>query len=349
MPFPSTEVRIIATFKQGLKQAVSDYNGLSWDDVDSITEQKLLLMGLREFGLEDEVTIQWYADGDMLPELDDGIDAPEEIAIQNGDDGPYPTVRQVAAYYNPEEGEQSELADQDETMPEIVRADTFDWLREYYQQREGPFQELYLKNMDIHLHNYQCMNACDPEQDVEFPDDLIQPLMTATEEMKRELLRYPIFNGLEPYVTEFSRVAESVMEWCEENSIKDLDQRELEEYKRLFSHLNTFYYHGLWRQVTRLIAVYTIDGPEAYFERAAEWGRIDKTREKFIEVFENFRDTAEDYDIEVSIRRDRIPEVWIKQEGFSEEDLVNWDMENSLSEEEISTIPDDDPAADLVS
>lgn len=349
MSLPSLEIRIIATFKRGLEKAVSEYNGLSWSDIDSITEQKLLLMGIREYELDGEVTIQWYADGDMLPELDNGIENPEHLAITDGDDGPYPTVGEVANYYNPEVGEQPGLTDRGETMPEIVRADTFRWLREYYERRHGPFQRLYLTNLDIHLHNYQCVRACDSERETEFPDDLVQPLITATEELKQELLRYQIFSGLEAYVTEFFRVANAVMEWCEENGIPELDRQACMEYKRLFSHLNTFYYQGLWKQITRLIAVYTIDGPQAYFERAADWGRIDRTRRRFIEVFEKFRDTATEYDIDVTIREERLPEVWIKKEGISKEEFVGWNVENSLSEAEVFPIADDDPITDLAS
>lgn len=349
MSLPSLEIRIIATFKQGLKRAVSEYNGLSWSDVDSITEQKLLLMGIRAYELEDEVTIQWYADGDMLPELDKGIDDTGHLAITDGDDGPYPTVGEISSYYNPEKDEQSEHTDQAETMPEIVRADTFDWLREYYKRRRVPFQELYLTNLDIHLHNYQCVQACDLERETAFPDDLVQPLVTATEKLKQELLRYQIFSGLETYVTEFFRVANAVMEWCEENTIPELDQQARTEYKRLFSHLNTFYYQGLWKQITRLVAVYTIDGPQAYFERAADWGRIDRTRKRFIEVFEKFQKTATEYGIDVNIREERLTEVWVKKEGVSKEEFVDWNVRNSLSKAEVVPISDDDPVTDLAS
>lgn len=349
MSLPSLEVRIIATFKQGLKKAVSEYNGLSWSDVDSITEQKLLLMGIREYELDNEVTIQWYADGDMLPELDNGIEDPEHLAITDDDDGPYPTVAEVSSYYNPEVGEQPGLTDQEETMPEIVRADTFDWLRGYYEQRDGPFQGLYLTNLEIHLHNYQCVRACDLERETEFPDELVQPLVMATEELKQELLRYQIFSGLETYVTEFFRVANAVMVWCEENGIPELDRQARTEYKRLFSHLNTFYYQGLWKQITRLVAVYTIDGPKAYFERAADWGRIDRIRKRFIEVFGKFQDTATEYGIDVSIREERLPEVWVKKEGISKEEFVDWNVESSLSESEVVPISGDDPVTDLAS
>ena len=358
MSFPSIEVRLIATFKQGLKEAVSDYNGLDWDDVDPITVQKLLLMGIREFGLEDEVTIQWYADGDVLAVLEPGnslpdrvegqIESPREIAITGEDGGEYPTVDEVATFYNPEKGEGARLGSRSETMPEIIQADTFQWLQEYYESRDGPFKDLYLANLDIHLHNYQSKKACTPEEDVEFPDDLIEPLEEATDEMKRELLRYRIFDGMGPYVTEFRRVAVTIMEWCEEQDTRSMDEETRDEYVPLLSHLNTFYYQGLWKPIARMMAVYTVEGPAAHFERAADWGRLDTVRDKYLDVFGRFQETANDYRIELDIREERLPEVWIKKEDISKEEVLNWDIEDSLSKEEVRTISDDDPAADLL-
>lgn len=347
MSFPSTEVRLIATFKQGLKQAISDIRGYSWDDVDSITEQKLLLMAIRDHDLESEVTIQWYADGDMLPELDHGIENSEKLAIRD-EGGPYPTVQQIAEYYIATK-EGSETLPTGTSITEVINAETFSWLRKYYEQRDGPFQDLYLANIDIHLHLYQCARACDPESSVDkFPEDLIQPLSERTSDMKRELLRFQIFAGLEPYVTEFTQVAETVLDECAHREVAAMDPEERSEYQRLLQHLDTFYYHGLWKQITRLIAVHTVSGPEDYFERAANWGRVEKTEEKFVEVFREFEKTASEYDIDVEIKEEQLPEVWINREPITKEEFLNWELDQSLPKDAVSSVPEDDPIYDLV-
>ncbi|TKX84680.1 hypothetical protein EXE43_17590 [Halorubrum sp. SS5] len=347
MSFPSTEVRLIATLKQGLKEAVSNIDGYSWNDVDSITEQKLLLMGIRHFSLEDEVTIQWYADGDMLPELDQGIENGERLAIRD-EEGPYPTVQQITEYYvETEEGSKTLPAEM--SISEVIGSETFRWLREYYEQRNGPFQDLYLANIDIHLHLYQCVRACDQEASVEeFPENLIQPLTERTSEMKRELLRFQIFTGLEPYVTQFNQIAETVLNECAQREVSDMDQEARSEYHKLLQHLDTFYYHGLWKQVTRLIAVHTVSGPNDYFERAANWGRVKKTEEKFVEVFKEFEETASEYDIDVEIQEDQLPEVWVNRESISEDEFLRWDLDQSLPKDAVSSVPEDDPVHDLV-
>jgi hypothetical protein len=139
------------------------------------------------------------------------------------------------------------------------------------------------------------------------------------------------------------------MEWCEEQDIRSMDEEVRVEYEPLLSHLNTFYYQALWKPITRIIAVYTIEGPAAHFERAADWGRLDTVREKYLEVFGRFLERADDYGIELDIREERLPEVWIKKEDVSKEEFLNWDIEDSLSKEEVRTISDDDPAADLLS
>ncbi|MCF2208161.1 hypothetical protein KI372_02945 [Halobacterium salinarum] len=347
MPFPSTEVRLIATFKQGLKQAVSDIDGYSWDDVDSITEQKLLLMAIRDHDLDSEVTIQWYADGDMLPELDHGIENAGELAIRD-EEGPYPAVQQVAEYYIATE-ENSESLPTEMSITEVINAETFSWLREYYDQRDGPFQDLYLANIDTHLHLYQCAKACDPEAAVEdFPENLIQPLSERTSEMKRELLRFQVFAGLESYVTQFTKVAETVLDECANRGVAEMDQEQRSEYQKLLQHLDTFYYHGLWKQITRLIAVHTVSGPEDYFERAANWGRVEKTKEKFVEVFSEFAETASEYDIDVDIKEDQLPEVWINRESITKEEFLDWELGQSLPKDAVSSVPEDDPVYDLV-
>jgi hypothetical protein len=347
MSFPSTEVRLIATFKQGLKRAVSDIDGYSWDDVDSITEQKLLLMAIRDHGLEGEVTIQWYADGDMLPELDDGIENGENLAIRD-EEGPYPTVQQIAEYYIATERD-SESLPTGASITAVIDAETFSWLRGYYEQRDGPFQDLYLANIDIHLHLYQCARACDPEASVgEFPENLIQPLSERGSDMKRELLRFQIFAGLEPYVTEFTRVAKIVLDECAHREVPAMGPEERSEYQKLLQHLDTFYYHGLWKQITRLIAVHTVSGPEDYFERAANWGRVEKTEQKFIEVFKEFKETASKYDIDVDIKEEQLPEVWINRESIPKEEFLSWELDQSLPKDAVSSVPEDDPIYDLV-
>lgn len=347
MSFPSIEDRIIATFKEGLKHAVEDTDGINWDDVDSITEQKLLLMGIRDYDLESEVTIQWYADGDMLPVLDDGIDSPETLSVTDSDDGPYPSIEDVACYFNPNEENNPNLNARGESLIDIIESETFSWLRKYYKEREGPFQDLYLANLDIHLHNYQCAKACDPNKNAEFPDEFVRPVIDSTNRMKQELNRYRIFTGLPPYVTEYSRVAVDVMKSCEESQLRMLEADDRAAYEILFNHLNRFYYQGLWKPITRLIAAYTVDGPEDYLRLAANWGLIDATKREFIRQFESFQERATEYGIDVDIRRDRLPEVWIKEEEFTKDDLRSWNIDNALPREEVQTPLSEDSATDL--
>jgi uncharacterized protein YhaN len=166
--------------------------------------------------------------------------------------------------------------------------------------------------------------------------------------MKRELLRYQIFAGLESYVAEFASVAETVLSECARQEITAMNQEERSNYRKLLQHLDTFYYHGLWKQITRLIAVHTVDGPDDYFERAANWGRIEKTKEKFIEVFGEFKETASEYDIEVEINEERLPEVWVTKESITKEEFINWELEQALSRDAVSPVPEDDPIHDLV-
>lgn len=332
------ETRLISTFKKGLEEAVAESGSLSWEsDVDSIQEQKLLLMAIREMGLEDQVTIEWYADGDMLPKLDEA-DNPSVLAIasDDGEDGTYPTVSQVKQYF---------LEEADPSLESILGQDTFEWLKDYYAEHDTPFEELYLANMQIHLHNLQCAKVCNPaEEEQEFPDEFVEPISAGVRKMKAELVRYPLFYNLPPYVTEYGRVAERVMEWCEEIDIDNQD--DVTEYETLFNHLNRFYYQAVWKLITARIAVYTIEGPNDHWERLDIWNNLDRGRDVFISEFNKFKETANEFDISVDIRRDRLPDAYVEE--WELQDVLEWDESESLSSEKIRSPSDEDPVANLV-
>lgn len=332
------ETRLLSTFKKGLEEAVAESGSINWEsDVDSIQEQKLLLMAIRDMGLEDEVTIEWYADGDMLPKLDEA-DNPSVLAIasDDGETDSYPTVSRVKQYF---------LEEADPSLGSILSQDTFEWLESYYAERDTPFKELYLANMQIHLHNLQCAKVCNPAEDEqEFPDEFVAPVVEGVQKMKSELIRYPLFYNLPPYVTEYGRVAKRVMEWCEENDLDD--QEEVDDYELLFNHLNRFYYQAVWKLIASRIAVYTVEGPNDHWERLDVWNSLDRGRDIFLSEFEEFKSTADEFDIDVEIRKERLPETSV--EDWELQDVLDWDESESLSPEDVKSPSEEDPVAHLV-
>ncbi|ADE05266.1 hypothetical protein JK354_18600 [Haloferax volcanii] len=316
----NVEKGILEAFRRGLKRAVSDAQGVNWNGVDSIKEHKLLLMGIRNFPeVQDHVTIQWYLDGDMLPHLDD---QPGPIQTNAGvSSGPIPEVDEIKEFYAEE---------MVEPLEDILTADTFYWLKTYYENREVPFKQAYLANMDILLHITQCARFCDLEYpNTTLPEDLVSPIEEASIDLKRELIKYPLFRNLPPFVTEFTRVATQVMTWLEEQDLENPDDRA--EYTTLLNHLGSFYYKGVWRPISNRIGYYTIHGPAEEDDREFHITNLKRARQNFLKLSNQFRSRANDYGLRVEIRNERIPKLRPEERNFQE--LLQWEPEDDTAEQ----------------
>lgn len=315
----SVEKGILEAFRRGLKQAVSEAEGVDWNDVDSIKEHKLLLMGIRYFpDIADHVTIQWYLDGDMLPNLED-----QSGPIQTNagvSDGPIPEVEEIEEFYAEKMGEE---------LKEILEADTFQWLKAYYEQQDVPFKQVYLANMDIHLHLLQCARFCDPEYpNATLPDDLTSPIQEASLELKKELIKYPLFRNLPPFVTEFERVAVQVLTWLENQDLENTD--DCAEYTELIKHLDSFYYNGVWRPISNRLGYYTVDGPSEDDNRGDHIKNLKGARLNFLSRSSKFQRHADDYGLQVGIRAERIPKLRPEERNFQE--ILEWEPEDDTVE-----------------
>lgn len=312
------EKGILEAFRRGLKHAVSEADSVSWDDVDSIKQHKLLLMGIRNFSdVEEHVTVQWYLDGDMLPALEE---EPGPIQTNAGvSDGPIPEVEEIEEFY---------LEELEEPLEEILHAETFEWLKSYYEDRNVPFKQAYLANMDIHMHITQCARFCDPEYpNATLPENLVSPIEEASKEMKTELIKYPLFRNLPPLVTEFERVATKTLSWLEEQSLEDPDKRE--EYTKLLKHLDSFYYNGVWKPISNRIGYYTIRGPSEDDERDDHIDNLKRTRQNFLKLSTQFRNRATDYGVPIEVRTERIPDLRPEERNFQE--ILEWEPKDDAA------------------
>lgn len=313
----NVEEGILETFRRGLKNVVSDAEGVSWDDVDPIKQHKLLLMGIRNFpDIEERVTIQWYLDGDMLPALEEGAGPIQTNA--GAEDGPIPKVAEIEEFYQGLE----------ELVEQILESETFQWLKEYYESREVPFKQVYLSNMDIHLHITRWARYCDPEQpDEPRPDESAEPVTEAATAMKRELIKYPLFRNLAPFVTEFARAAEQTLKWVAEQDLEDEAVRV--ECMKLLKHLDSFYYNGVWRPISNRIGYYTVHGPREEKEREDHLHSLKQARRNFLQRSIDFRGRAAEQGIDIEIRSERIPRLQPDERDFSE--LLDWAPEDGTA------------------
>lgn len=321
----SVEIGILEAFRRGLKNAVSEADGVDWSDVDSIKQHKLLLRGIRNFSdVSNLVTIQWYLDGDMLPNLEEN---PGPIQTNAGiSKGPIPEVNEIERFYS-EKMEQS--------LEEILKADTFPWLKSYYEQRDVPFKQVYLANMDIHLHLMQCAQFYDPEHpNTTLPNDLVSPIEEAAVELKQELIIYPLFRNLPPFVTEFERVATQTLTWLAEQDRGHSDSHV--EYMRLVKHLDSLYYKGVWRPISNRIGYYTVQGPTEEMNREDRISDLKHARQNFLKFSNQFRRQASNYGLSVQIRTERIPRLRPEERNFSE--ILDWEPEDDAAESATTTV-----------
>ena len=145
MSNPYREDVLIVKLREGLYEAIQQAPEIDVRDLDSITFQKLLLKSIDYFDLREDITIQWYLDGEFIGKNQAKIDKLGEKGRLNRINefhlSQTPSVDQIADFY---------LSMTEPSFSEFVHNSTFEYLREYYQEnKEIPYRELYLKNLDI--------------------------------------------------------------------------------------------------------------------------------------------------------------------------------------------------------
>jgi len=325
------EKGLLELFRRELCRAVDDVAGSPDDDLDPIRTQKLVLAGIHEFGLEDYVTVQWYLDGDMLPNLPDGNDGVTIITNAGVENGPFPTREEVYTFYT------DEFADSiatEETLSEVIKLDAFEWLKEYYEARDIPFGDVYQTNLEIYLKLRQFQQYLDPDHsrneltgDVT-PSTIAAEISDATMRMKQALIEYPLFQSLPPYMTEFDRIAEQIITQITE---KNSEKNGLHE---LVSHLSRFYYKAIWQPIADRIGYYTVSAPT---EQKVETTREYRTRNLrsahslFLDELSELRNKASEFDIRFETRVERLPQFAPEETGL--EEVLSVDMDISKESE----------------
>lgn len=314
----NVEPGVLEAFRQGLNRAISDTESADESDLDSIKKHKLILMGIRHFGLEEHVTIQWYLDGDMLPKLEES----QTGVIQTNagvESGPFPDLDEISHYYQEELDESTEA---NQSLDNILSQETFQWLKSYYEERDIPFKNVYLANMKIHLHIMHCVWFCDSEHSrSELPDDLTTTVSDAAMDMKRELVQYPLFRNLPPFVTEFARIATRVFNWFEKQDLDDTSG-----YARLFRELDRFYYWAVWKPIANRIGYYTVDGStdeETREEREDHLEDLKTVRQNFLRRLNDLREELIEHDILIDPRVERLPNLKPEERNF--EEILEWE------------------------
>lgn len=321
------EQGLLELFRRELHHAVNDVVGAPDDELDPIRTQKLVLCGIREFGLQDYVTIQWYLDGDMLPHLPEGDDKVAIVTNAGVEDGPFPTPDEVYAFYT--DG-LSDAIPTGETLSEVLEPDAFEWLQDYYEAREIPFSGVYQTNLEIYLRLRHFQHYLDPDHPRDeltgnvTPSALPDTISEAATRLKQNLIEYPLFQSIPPYVTEFDRIARQILTQINEN-IETGD--DLEGYHILVSHLGRFYYKAIWQPIADRIGYYTVSAPtekKANETRELRTQSLRSAYTTFLSELSGLRKQAKEFSIRFETRTERLPSFTPEQSGL--EDVLSVDV-----------------------
>ena len=173
--------------------------------MDNIARQKLLVHAVRHFGLNEFVTIQYFKDGDVLTELDN-YDAEVVITNTGVENGPIPDEDDIISYFESNGGETP--------LDSVLATDDYNgWLEDYYESRDAiPLKQVHLNGMQIHYHLAEISRCCSINTEVDqFPSNLVSVVNDVCLDMKRKIIKHPIFPNVTPYVAEFGRVATTIL------------------------------------------------------------------------------------------------------------------------------------------
>jgi hypothetical protein len=331
--YADVEPGVLELFRRSLVRAAEDVAESPDAELDSIRTQKLVLAGVRHFGLEDRVTIQWYLDGDMLPYLPDAGDEVAIVTNAGYDQGPFPTEDEVYQFYTEE---LSDVLPTGETLSEILERDAFEWLEDYYRTQEIPFADVYQTNLEIYLRLRHLQQYCDSDHPREsLPGSTTataaDDISDATTRMKRAMTRYILFQSLAPYVTEFDRIAGQILSAVSE----ELDSnRKRDDYEILISHLSSFYYNAIWQPIADRIGYYTVEAPSQEKRNETRDFRVQElksTKASFFDELDKLRKRTDEFDIRFETRTERLPQINPEKSGL--EEVLSLDMAELSSEQ----------------
>jgi len=154
----------------------------------------------------------------------------------------------------------------------------------------------------------------------------VAPIDNATRELKRELNRYPLFRNIPPYVTEFNRIASTILREFQKGLATD--EREITKYANLFSQLNKFYYETVWNIISNRIGFYTAEGPNEESVRTYREGSLKVSKSTFIVELDKLREECHRNDIHVNPQLNRLPDL--EGEYGDLESILEWDISDSL-------------------
>ncbi len=345
----------VAKLREGLWSAVTESNIIDPDDIDSIRFQKLLIQGIQHFNLEDEVTVEWYLDGDVVSSNAADVrlagDTTELRQAHQFHLDRRPTVDQIEEFY-------SGVLDKD-YVQEADR-DVIEFLRDYYQDHKSiPYRDLYLANLKIDGALTEAKRQA--LQGKVIPQSKKLDFISGCRTLKLEVLCYEEFEGTAEYIDAFESGGIAIF-----NQLLKRDnppEKPFEEYDR-------FYYYGLWNVIATLISYHNSSGPSEPQNKQDRKEELDDMRESFNKRYQGLSNwLKEEHDVDLPSLPSELPPLEIGsngpevEESISDEDIdeelgslryddVNTELDESPENIDLEELMEDDdpnkPLSDLI-
>jgi hypothetical protein len=323
------EEPLLGTIDRQVPRAVATLDGVSHEDLDSITRQKLILDAVRAFDLEENVTTQWYLHGDVAVKgkaSNRTGSAVLEVPDATGSD--IPSSEDVYHYFTEQ---------RDEYVREALRTETFDWLETYYTETERlPFATVYRSGLQIYATLHRLRRAVIEQNPALIPEDIERTVAEGCEELKRSLVGYYIFRDVPPYVATFQTATEPLLRWVDSVTWSDADE-ELSSHYDITNYLYELFYDGVWKACGQQMSYNTVTGPSADDTRARREREAREQKNRFRVRIDQLDLASDGIDVTVSANVDQLPDL----------EALDGDTEPTVPREELNPIPDDDPVYDL--
>lgn len=325
------EEPLLSTIDSELPKVATELGGVSTADLDPITRQKLILYTVREFDAEDYVTTQCYLHGDVAVKgKSDNRSGNATLELPTSVDTAIPTSNEVVEELT---GPSSDYVE------EALSAETFDWLGSYYTEQSIPFEEIYISALPVYANLHRTRDAAMGQDSGSIPEDIATVVTESCTELKQLTSRYALFDGVQPYITEFQRAAEPFLGWIERQDWSSNDP--VEHYDK-FHKLYELFYDGVWRSCGQRMSYVTVEGPSADSTKNRREREAQNQREKFRTKFARFQMELDSLDVVVEADVERLPDL-----DFDEY-VTEAGTEPSISSSERQSVPEDDPLFEVI-
>jgi hypothetical protein len=319
---------LLAKIDNQLAKAVRDLSGVSHDDLDSITRQKLILDATDGLSVRDLVTTQCYLHGEVAVKgKENNRVGSSTLGTAGVTKSRIPTKDQVYDYFTEEREEYVENA---------LEQDTLDWLEEYYQKGDIHFRDVYLAGFPIYRVLSRVREASLERNPEILPEGTEDTVRSNTSDLKQALLRYPGFKDIPPYVTEFNEAVCPLLRWIDEGQWQK-ESDDISELYHLFDSLHELFYRGTWQASAQIMSYQTVSGPSAEKTRDRRKRELQMQHTTFREKLYRLQNDTESFDVSVTCDAERLPEL--KPYEMNEEEI--------LEPSAVESISDEDPAFEL--